>query len=110
MSHGYSLLEIVKFYEKQTKELAKITKDIMTNNTQYYGVMSITKNFDLLVALTPSQNHYAVEATIFRGWPESSVASSESIIMYLSKAIKMFPEIKTIKYLKEKWPEPYNEK
>lgn len=110
MSHGYSLLEIAKFYEKQAKELAKITKDIMTNNTQYYGIMSVAKNFDLLVALTSNQQRYAVEVTIFRGWPESSIASSERITIHLSKAIKMFPEIKTIKYLKEDWPEPYDEK
>lgn len=109
MAHGYSLLEVANFYEKQAKELAKITKDIMTNNTQYYGVISIAKNFDLLIALVPNKEHYAVDAIIFRGWPESPIASSERILIILSKAIKMFPEIRTIKYLKEKWPKPYNE-
>lgn len=108
MSHGYSILELTRLYEKQAKKFGKITKDIMTNNTQYYGVISVGENFDLLIALTPDGKQYAVHATIFRGWPESKISSSNSISMYFSKAIEMFPEIKKITLLKGKWPEPYN--
>lgn len=109
MSHGYSILELTRLYEKQAKEFGKITKDIMTNNKEYYGVLSVGKNFDLLIALIGNDKNYAVNATIFRGWPDSQIASSNSMSMYFSEAIKMFPEIKTVTFTKGKWPEPYNE-
>lgn len=108
MSHGYSILELTRIYEKQSKKFGKMTKDIMTNNTEYYGVMSVAKNFDLLIALIPNDRQYAVNVAIFRGWPDSQIASTNSMSLYFSEAIEMFPEIKTVKFTKGKWPEPYN--
>lgn len=108
MSHGYSLLEIAKIYEKQSKVLTNIIEDILFNDKQYYGVMSVGKNFDLLIGLTKHHSRNIIEVSIWRGWPEKQVtASSEGFTMYFSQAIETFPEIKAIKF-ETKWPEPYN--
>ena len=108
MSHGYSLLEIANSYEKQAKELAKITEDILFNDKQYYGVMSVGENFDLLIGLCKHHSRKNIEVSIWRGWPEKEViASTDSFTMYFGQAIKMFPEMKMVKY-ERKWPKPYN--
>ena len=107
MSHGYSILEMVNAYEKSMAGFKKVTKDIMTNKAQYYGVLSISDSLDLLIALVPATRKNAVYATFYRGWPKKAVAKGEFSI-YLSTAILMFPEIKTVKFIKDKWPpKPY---
>jgi len=106
MGHGYSILEITKTYETQAKGFAKMTKDIMSNNAEYYGVLSITDSFDLLIALVPDKQRNAVYAIFYRGWTKP-LHSEGQMHCHLLMALKMFPEIKTIKYIKSKWPEPY---
>lgn len=108
MAHGPSVLEMIKFYETNNKKFCKITEDILTNHTEYYGVLHIDKNLDLLFGLFPNEKINGIYAAIYRGWPLSCEASNKPIVIYLSQALKMFPEIKQVKFEKDKWPPPYN--
>jgi len=114
MSHGLTLLERAKQYEQYAKGFEKITKDIMENNSTYYGVLSLKEDFDLLFGLFSDSRQYAVSVAIYRGFPKLKAAAAEGtedpIIIYLSVALKMFPEIKKIRFVKNQWPEPYKKK
>lgn len=112
MSHGYSILEMTKLYEKKSKKFGSMTKDIMTNDATYYGVLNLTKDkdLDLLFGLYSDERKNAVVVAIYRGWPTTIEAAEKPIIIYLSQALNMFPEIKKIKFEKDNWPSPYNKK
>ena len=97
---------MTKEYEKQAKGFKKMVKDIMTNNTEYYSVLSITDKFDLLIALVPDKQRNAVYAIFYRGWLKP-LKSEGQMHCHLMTALRMFPEIKTMKFLKDKWPKPY---
>jgi len=106
MGHGYSILEMTNIYEKQAKGFEKMVKDIMSNKSEYYSVLSITNKFDLLIALVPDTDRNAVYAIFYRGWTKP-ISSEGQMHCHLMTALRMFPEIKTIKFLKNKWPKPY---
>lgn len=108
MSHGPSILEMVNAYEKQAAGFKKMTKDVMTNGAQYYGALSISDSIDLLIALIADEKDNYIHAVFYRGWPKKAVAEGDFSIK-LSKAIRMFPEIKKVEFIKGKWPKPYNE-
>lgn len=110
MAHGYSILEMTKFYEKRAKNLKKITADILNNKSEYYGVLSISDSFDLLIGLIKSETDNIIYASIWRGFPKKNQAADHEINLYLSQALLMFPEIQDVKFIKGNWPEPYNAK
>jgi len=114
MSHGHSLLEMVKIYEKKCEKFGKITQDIMENDECYCGVLQLTKTLDLLFHLYKDQDRNIVNVCIYRGFPLNGTAigveNVDNIItMYLSQAIRMFPEIKKIEFKIDKFPKPYGE-
>ena len=112
MSHGYSLLEMVKMYEKRCKQFGKITRDIMENDKYYCGILQLTETLDLLFYLYKDQNQNSVNVCIYRGFPLNGVVEgleNNTITMYLSQAIRMFPEIKKIEFKIDKFPKPYGE-
>lgn len=106
MGHGPSILEMTNRYEKKAKGFKEMVNDVMTNKAEYYGVLSVADNFDLLVALVPA-NHTAVWVLFYRGWPKAVIAEG-TFKMYLMQSLNMFPEIKTIKFEKGIWPKPYD--
>ena len=112
MSHGPTILELTREYEKRAKGFKKMTHDILTNREEYCGVMNIGENFDLLVVL--HQHLSRVFASFMRGWPTGRIkpgvagASHHTLFIELSKALEMFPEIKKINFKKGEWPELYN--
>ncbi len=106
MAHGYSILEMTNMYEKEVKGFKKISEDIMSNKSEYYGILSITNKFDLLIALVPDKERNAVYAIFYRGWIKP-LKTEGQMHCHLMTALRMFPEIKTIKFLKDKWPKPY---
>lgn len=108
MSHGYSILEMTKLYEKGSKKFGDMANDIMSNDTTYYGVLNLTKDLDLLFGLYSDDRKHAVAVAIYRGWPTTIEYAEKPIIIYLSQALNMFPEIKKIKFEKDNWPSPYN--
>ena len=110
MSHGYTILEMTNAYEAKAKGFKKMVDDIMTNNVEYHGVLNIDTDFDLLFTLYSSDRNNAVAARIYRGFPNQGIVSNtEKVIdMYLFQALNMFPEIKKIKFIKDKWLAPYN--
>jgi hypothetical protein len=113
MSHGISILEMARKYEAQAKGFKNITTDIMKDDSQYYGVLNVGEDFDLLFCLYSHERDAAVMVQIYRGFPSISGVKHEAdyVIVYLSKALRMFPEIiKKVKFIKEKWPTPYDNK
>jgi hypothetical protein len=112
MSHGYSLLEMVKIYEKKCKKFGEITQDIMENDKCYCGILQLTETLDLLFYLYKDQNRNSVNVCVYRGFPLNDVVEgleNNTITMYLSQAIRMFPEIKKIEFKIDKFPKPYGE-
>ncbi|HEC63886.1 MAG TPA: hypothetical protein ENI23_01175 [bacterium] len=108
MAHGPTILEMVKYYKKQAKNFEKMTEDIMTNKTEYFGQLSITDDFILLVGLFSDTKQNAIYVTFYRAWPKLKKASESEFTIYLSKALNIFPEIIKMEFIKGKWPAPYN--
>jgi len=107
MSHGHSILEMTRLYEKKKNKFSKMINDIMTNNTTYYGVLNLVKDLDLLFGLYSDDRKNAVVVVMYRAWPTIIEASEKPVIVYLSQVLNMFPEIRKIKFKKGDWPSPY---
>lgn len=89
-----------------------MTKDIMENNVMYCGVLQLTKTLDLLFHLFSDEHNNVVNVAIYRGFPKDGTTvgfKNADIVSYLTVTMNLFPEIKTIKFQKDKFPKPYGE-
>jgi hypothetical protein len=112
MAHGYTILQMIKKYEIISQHFKKITKDIMENNTLYCGVLQLTEDLDLLFHLYNNENGPGVAVAIYRGFPKDGTVygindNHGTPVLYLSQVLDMFPELKTIDFKLNKFPDPY---
>ena len=110
MAHAHEILEMVRKYKIIYNGFGEIAQDVIVKDQVYCGVLKLTGTLDLLFYLYRGQDEKTIEVAIYRGFPSFGTVKgldNELIRMYLSQAIGMFPEIKTVKFQKDNFPKPY---